>query len=531
MNSENPTHVRLEYGASIDNFESCNPSFDRGVMRICYTGKNRNGSIITREAMERCLPSIYNCPVVCRYDRETGQIGAHDVDFVNGEDGGMKIVHATSPVGLIPESAHTWFADYEEEDGTIHEYLYADVLLWKRQEAYNHIKENGITSQSMEIDVLDGGFSDGGYEIKDFCFTAFCLLETAKPCFESAGLVTFELEEFQEQLNVMLAEAKQFLSVPPSNEVSIDKNTEGGNAVLKKEKLALMAEFGLNAEDVDFSIEDFDLEELREKFAQLTEARTHDSDNPAPEQFENNEAENEQNNTVPEEQFALMENFKDELNKALSEEKVTREWGEDFRYWYVNCDTEISEVYFIDTEESYTLFGAPYTTSGDLVSIDFTRKMRKKYAIVDFDEGEQINPVDPISKLVTEHYSREETAWAEKYQILETSFNQKAAEFEAYRASIENAAADAEKRFVYESFARTLSGVEAYELLGTELSSYTKESIEEKCFAIIGRMKQEKFSIQEPKATKLPVGEMAHGDSISKKPYGGLVEEFGYAND
>ena len=108
-----------------------------------------------------------------------------------GETGAM-----TQPIGLIPESARVWFEDFEEEDGTIHEYLYAEVLLWKRQEAYRKIIEDGITAHSMELTVKSGKMVDGIYHIEDFEFTAFALIGV-EPCFEGSALETFSKQVYK----------------------------------------------------------------------------------------------------------------------------------------------------------------------------------------------------------------------------------------------------------------------------------------------------------------------------------------------
>lgn len=215
------------------------------------------------------MPSIYNCPIVCRYDREADEIGSHDMEVVKREDGRVSLVNITNPVGVIPESASYWWEEIEEEDGSIHEYLCVDALLWKRQEAYEKIKEDGITDESMEISIQEGHMKDGVYVIEQFEFTAFCLLGTAEPCYESAALMMFSREDFKAQLDEMMREFKEsFSTVQPSNDEVVihpQNNSEGGEEALD-EKKALMAQYGLSEEMLDFNLDDFSVEELTEKF-------------------------------------------------------------------------------------------------------------------------------------------------------------------------------------------------------------------------------------------------------------------------
>ena len=204
--------MRIVFSSAISDWTERNSSFDSGVLRVAYTGRNRNNSFISKETFERCIQSIYNCPIVCRYDRDSDEIGAHDMELVEDADGSLKIVNITQPVGVIPESAKYWWEEIEDDSG-LHEYLCVEALIWKRQEAYQKIKDDGITSESMEISIKEGEMVDGVYVIKRFEFTAFCLLGTAEPCFESASLETFSYDGFKEKLADMMQDLKETFSM------------------------------------------------------------------------------------------------------------------------------------------------------------------------------------------------------------------------------------------------------------------------------------------------------------------------------
>ena len=110
-------NMSIVFASEISSLTDFNSSFDRGVLRVCYTGKNRNNSFISKETFELCMPSIYNCPIVCRYDRETDTIGAHDMELITGKNGEMYIVNITQPVGVIPESAKYWWEEIQDDSG------------------------------------------------------------------------------------------------------------------------------------------------------------------------------------------------------------------------------------------------------------------------------------------------------------------------------------------------------------------------------------------------------------------------------
>lgn len=503
-------NMRIVFSSGISGLTESNASFDEGILRVAYVGRNRNNSFISKETFECCMPSIYNCPIVCRYDREEDVIGSHDMELVTSDDGSMRIVNVTQPVGIVPESAKYWWEEIEDDSG-VHEYLCVNVLLWKRQEAYKKIKEDGITDESMEISVKEGRMVDGVYVIDRFEFTAFCLLGTATPCYESASLEMFSCSDFKQQLADMMQEFKEtFTMAQSSKEVGIisQNYSEGGEEVLD-EKNKLMAEFGLTVDMLDFSIEDFSVEELRAKF----------------EAMKNN------NGTEPtssnQKSFELEGQFRQELYAALEAETVEYEWGSMPRYWYVDYDREISEVYAQDSSDDWNLYGFSYSMNGDHVVIDFKCKKRKKYSIVDFDEGDQVTPAGRLFELASKKFSESNAEWAEKYQKATEAVSANDAELAAlrqFKADTEGAAERGKRDEVFAQF-DDLNGVEAFETLREHSMKYDLETLEEKCFAIRGRNGTTvKFS-HEPKSAKLAVDKTP----TENEPYGGVFTEYGIA--
>ena len=160
--------LSLTYASSLTNLCEVNSSFDSGVLRIAYIGQNRNGSSISKQTFEKCIKTIFNCPIVCNYDRDTDTLGGHDMELIHDDDGSLRLVHITQPVGVVPQDSNIYWEIIKEDDGSEHEYLCAEVLLWKRQEAYRKIKDDGITAQSMEITVKDGETINGVYQVYDF---------------------------------------------------------------------------------------------------------------------------------------------------------------------------------------------------------------------------------------------------------------------------------------------------------------------------------------------------------------------------
>lgn len=498
--------LNMTYASSLTNLCEVNSSFDTGVLRICYTGENRNKSFLSKEAITKSIPTLYNCPIVCNYDRESDTLGGHDMEIVCDGDGNLRIVNVTTPVGVIPESAKVWFEDYTEDDGTVHEYLYAEVLLWKRQEAYRKIKNDGITAHSMEIKVKSGKSVDGVYHVADFEFNAFALIGVTS-CFESSALEMFSKNNFKQQMSEMMQDLKEtFTTVNPSKE---DDNThpqnysmEGGEKVLE-DKMNLAAKYGIDVDKLDFSIEDFTVEELTEKFEAMK---------------------NDDEKGEPDGKFALTSNMVEEINRVLTAEKVTRDWGECPRYCYVDCDIEAGEVYCWDRND-WLLYGFAFSVDGDSINIDFESKKRKKYVIADFDGGEQASPIAPVFELMEnklKDYAEIETKFNAASDTI-TSMTAELDELRQFKTDTENATAMVEREEVFAQF-EDLVGIEAFETLKDDCMKYDLETLEEKCFAIRGRNGAAlKFSAKE-KAPKLKVPKT----DISNEPYGGLFVK--YAN-
>ena len=548
-------NTRLLFNSALDKVIKCNDSFDYGVLQIAYHGENRNGSFISKETMQRCAErSIYNVPVVANYRRETDSIGSHDVEIVR-KKGTPTLVNVTQPIGVVPESADFWWTEVTEDDGAVHEYLCADILLWKRQEAYARIKEDGITAQSMEIGINECHREDKMLVIEDFEFQAFCLLGSAEPCFESASLATFDKEEFYSQFAAMLSDLPDAITHYAKKGVS--------NMDIKK-KLQLMEKYNLTLEDIDFELDDFSIEELTEKFEAMKpaeqetsvevedtpEVETFDdgtdpeepdgesnpedpdgatepdpSDEPDPEPAENEEPEEDPNEDPDDDTltgpggiaagtrrvYLLDSEFRRELCDAVSGEMVQEDGFSYPRYFIIDHDTSLSTVYCIDTANHWITVGIPYSMDGDHVVVDFTNAKRVKVVFQEFDEG--TIGADSLGF---------ETAANEYARIkVEHATNKYSADLEEANNKL-NALmrSDAEKE-LFAKFA-DLEGVEAFQNLYENRAQFDMETLEDKCYAIRGRLG--KFSVT-PHAGghKLPVDSSVE---VEPEPYGGLVRNY-----
>lgn len=507
----------MTYASSITDLCEFNSSFDRGVLKIAYPGENRNKSYISKEAFEAAAKSMFNCPVVCNYDRDSDTLGGHDVSVIRNNDGELKVVNVTTPVGCVPESARYWWESVEEDDNTTREYLFADVLLWKRQEAYQKIKRDGIVAHSMEITVKDGEIKDGIFHIYDFEFTAFALIGV-EPCFEGSSLEVFAKQDFCSQFDLMMKDLKESIQAVNSLTGDDDKHIEnlenfsmeGGRKILEG-KMKIAEEYGINIEELEFSLDDYTDDELREIFQKMV------SDNSEP----------ENDNPSPAPDFALTGQVESEIIRNLDAEKIEFDWGIVSRYLYVDSDFDTQMVYCWDRQD-WLLYGFSYTLSGDKVDINFESKKRMKYVIAEFDDGEQPSPfIDTAVQMsaVIKEKSAFEKQFNDAVEKL-TSASVELTELREFKASTEAALIQREQEQVFSEFA-DLVGIEEFEELRTNPGNFSISELKEKCFAIRGRHISElKFS-----TGYVPPKLKITNDYTSDEPYGGLFVKYGNISD
>lgn len=205
---------KKKFTAFIDTktFEDLNSEFKKAKCYILYADQNRNGSDLPKEVVEAAFPSLYNIPIVGEFKETVEDFGTHG-GKIEISDEGIKYVQTTKPYGLLPESCNPRWENVKQEDGTEKEYLVADAILWYGRYPELQTTIDSFSNQSMEINVFDAEVTDDGtYKIKQFEFSALCLLgREVEPCFEQAKIVAYGLDEFKAGLDELIKNYKQFV--------------------------------------------------------------------------------------------------------------------------------------------------------------------------------------------------------------------------------------------------------------------------------------------------------------------------------
>ena len=243
-----------------------NDEFTLCKARIQGVGRNRNYSYMSKESIQKALPTLSYVPVVGhlmpKYDEDGEQIGyyfgGHDAVI----DDDLKLHWLTVPFGVVVADSFD-FEEVEEYGKTV-EYLTGMVYLWTGR--YPELKkaiydDETWFGQSMEISGIvhrpwetDSNFR----EFLSWNYSALCILGKSddeeyhtEPCYMSADIspVTFNLGSAQ--FSQLMSEMREQLSH------CFDTSCQKGGKVLTQEIInEIFAKFELSREDVEFEIAD-----------------------------------------------------------------------------------------------------------------------------------------------------------------------------------------------------------------------------------------------------------------------------------
>jgi len=525
----------FKFESKITKFETLNPLFTKVLIKIAYVGLNRNSSYISREAIEKAIPSIFHCPIVGEYSESLEDFRGHG-GKIEVTDDNIKWVNTTIPYGVIDSDTEISWEDVVEDDGTIKTYFCATGYLWSgRFPELEQLLENS-KSQSMEIEIVSGDYIelDGAkvYEIKDFIFSGFCILgDDVEPCFESSEIVrySFDKSKFKVEFKQMVAELKFSLQQSFDLNKEIKVLNKGGFAM--EELQQLLDKYSLSLDDLstkNISHEDISLDELEVKIKEAF-------------------------NKEP--KFTLTsEQLEDELKRELAEiETITDEYWDDYtypRYSFIDYMPEQMVVVSYDCKESI-LVGFNYSLTNENVEVDSESVVRYKVEFVpmnltgDTDEVDDvfsknftsISQVDRKVKLKESELNKQfESEKATTQETLEkvqgefsklkedySSLEQIANELEAYQMNIAfDQRKDAEDK-LFESFSSELTEDEMSPIK-VKKSNFSLEEIEEKLFALAGRKKTKLTFSKTPEQKSIRLKIPNETSTGSDKDYADLIE-------
>lgn len=230
------TDIRLSPSTNI-----CNDEIALVDILLCYHGENRNGSRMSKETMNRAIPTLYGIPIIGEYiylDDGSQDFGSHG-GKITISDKGIKFESTTIPYGFVTKEAvdnANWVTVTEKDGHTQHEYLSLKgcAVWYKRMPEVSSILEKNY-GQSMEIKINDYSYNDNGImDITDFTFTGACILgsnpngEEVEPCYESACIGRhYELDAIKNDIKEMMNAYNKFqIKKKEENSMDFSKVTE-----------------------------------------------------------------------------------------------------------------------------------------------------------------------------------------------------------------------------------------------------------------------------------------------------------------
>jgi hypothetical protein len=168
--------------------------FCKGTIYAFADGQNAHTHPIDTEVLMKCANTVYDIPVVCKYNPFVRDFLSHEED--------------ETPIGFIKESSPTYsnpIVFEKNPDGRT--FLVIKCLIWRRY-AKDEIKalmnSNGKKSVSVEITITDGEEIDGKILVKEFVLEGITVLgDFVKPAVKDAHIQVEFAKDKEEYLNAV----------------------------------------------------------------------------------------------------------------------------------------------------------------------------------------------------------------------------------------------------------------------------------------------------------------------------------------
>lgn len=498
--------LKLDFEMNFSDIVDLNKSFAKAKCLIAYCGRNRNKSDIPEEVFTSALSSIKNIPIVARYDADKDDFGGHDIRIVHKEDS-IKVVNATVPFGVVPESASQWFEDIEV-NGETKKCLLTDVLLWKRQYGYEHIVNSEKIAQSMEINVSSYIIDNDGYCIVEKMeFEALTLLgEDIEPAFENACLQMYSthsdepINEYARQFSLMIKDLKEVTSL--ELEFCNKKDNEGGKDLGKKEEI--LQQYNKTIEDLDFSIDELSDEEFGAKIAELF-------------------GEKEPDKIEPISFSATYRQKRDALSNALDPVIVKDNDGNVIEETYFWINDFSDEYVFVEksywSQDNYECKYGRYTYTFDEATLTATITGEFEEMVLEW------LTLDEKVTLDTERANYEKiTSEYEEYKTNYSVANSEVEELKTYKLNKETEENKLAVKGVLNKFS-DIKETDEYKELIKDTDKYSLKELEKECIYIRGLHAEFKQDNQNEADESLKFS-VEHNDDEDNDVYGGVMKKY-----
>lgn len=403
-------HTSLKFKAKVTPIEKINDEFTLCKCYVQGVGKNRNFSYMSKENIQRCLPTLSYAPVVGhlidKLDEDgnpTGEkyMGGHD--YYIDDDWNMK--SACVPYGVVKADSFDFETVKEYEDEIETEYLTAEVVLWTGR--YPELMEaiysdDFYFNESMEISVSEYRpyEEDSNYtELTDFTYSALCLLgkaddktslEHTEPCFVESKVIPVQYSLEREEFSKVMGELKNELAFYFNKD-----NTDGKeDEVVENEK-----------EEVIETVEEVN-EESTEEVVENTTEETPDAEVNEDTNTESENEEVQEDETVVEAsveetvegtvEMSKLDSLKAEYEEYKNSHSHTNEEFDELQRYHDNAEFEK-----IHAERDAMLSDEKYSVLAENEAFTELKKNMDKYSIADLEKEAKVIFADYVSSIGT----------------------------------------------------------------------------------------------------------------------------------
>ena len=418
----NKKYSSITFKAKVKPIKPVNPEFDLVKIYVQGVGKNRNGSYMSKENIEKALPTLNYCPVVghiIEYTDNDGNkrryIGGHDYEI----DDNWEFKNLTVPYGVVVENSYDW--ETVNEYGTDVEYLTANAILWTGR--YPELKEciysdDTWFNQSMEINIGEGKYrpldEDSNYtEFLEWDYSALCLLgkadenstnghtdssEHTEPCFISSRVLPVEFEK--SEFEMIMTEMKQKLSQCFDNQSS-NSEVDNKDKIEGKEDEVVENE----KEEVIETVEEVN-EESTEEVVENTTEETPDTEVNEDTNTESENEEVQEDETVVEAsveetveetvEMSELDSLKAEYEEYKNSHSHTNEEFDELQKYH--DDAEFEKIH---AERETMLSDEKYSVLAENEAFAELKKNMDNYSLADLEKEAKVIFADYVSSVGT----------------------------------------------------------------------------------------------------------------------------------
>ena len=474
-------------------------------LKVCHTETNRNGSHISKENMEKAMPTLKYRPILA-YIHElndgTKDFYAHNMEIIENEDGEAEINYLEKQVGCF--TADNPWLEYDEDMDKTYVMAYG-VIPEGYTEAADIIRRKNGTKVSCElvINELSYNAKEKYLDLTDFYFGGTTLLGSDEDGNEiSEGMLgsRADIEDFcykepvftyQEKLIEILEKLNMALS-------SFNKSNseEGGDEAMDNFENEVVEEV-VETEVEETIVETNEVEETEVlEETQTEETSTSEDGEENHDEFEENEVEEKFSKTF------TVELSHDDIRLALY--NLVAQYDEEDNDYY--CIRTVYDNYFImHGWVNNKLYKVGYSVDGENVSLEGERQEVFEMIV---SESEKI----AIEKM------------REDYAALEAKYN----ELVQFKADAEAAELQAKKNAIFsdEKYAKIVT-TKAFKKLMDNSVNYTVEECSQKADEILDDFSTYAINFASTEEAKKPnvLGFSVEAKNVKKKKaYGNLFD-------